>query len=303
VIGRRAGRVIRDFLDKDNFPRRALNAHQGPRDRKLTDDSELRGTLRALSVLRALNRENGATIVQLHAATKIPRPSLYRLITTLCRAGYVRRTADQTFRLTYLVRTLSDGLRDEEIVQEVAGPILDELQRDVIWPTDLATFLNYAMYLRQTTRRHSPLTLDRATVGWKLPMLHTALGRAYIAYCPRAECEAILDALERSNDSMNAIAKDRAAVDKIIRETRSNGYGSRFKAITAKTGSIAIPLTFEDRVVACIGITFIASALTPAEAAARYLKQLKAAGLRIESAYADVMHPPRSNPAANGANS
>jgi IclR family transcriptional regulator, mhp operon transcriptional activator len=245
-------------------------------------DIKLRGTLRALAVIQALNRHHDATIVELQKVTGIPRPSLYRLIQTLSSTGYIRQVSERGYGLTYLVRSLSDGFLDEEWVCEVAAPILGELQREILWPTDLATFLNYSLYLRETTRRLSPLTIDRATVGHRLPLLRTALGRASLSFCPDEERKAILERLAKSKDPLDALAQQPREVDKMIRETRTKGYGARFKEDIAETGSIAIPVTLEGRVIACLGTTFIASALTPEEAAKRYLKSLTEAKSKIE---------------------
>jgi IclR family mhp operon transcriptional activator len=247
-------------------------------------DFKLRGTLRALAVIQALNRHHDATIMELQEITGIPRPSLYRLVQTLTSTGYIRQVSERGYGLTYLVRSLSDGFLDEEWVCEVAAPVLGELQRDILWPTDLATFLNYSLYLRETTRRHSPLTIDRATVGHRLPLLRTALGRAYVSFCPDEERHAILEHLAKSKDPLDSLGRQPREVEKMVRETRAKGYGARFKEDIAETGSIAIPVNLEGRVIACLGITFIASALTPEDAAKRYLPNLSAARAKIEKA-------------------
>jgi IclR family mhp operon transcriptional activator len=252
--------------------------------RTMAVDVKLRGTLRALAVIQALNRRHDATIMELQQITGIPRPSLYRVIQTLSSTGYIRQVSEHGYGLTYLVRSLSDGFLDEEWVCEIAAPVLGELQREILWPTDLATFLNYSLYLRETTRRHSPFTIDRATVGYRLSLLRTALGRAYLAFCPDGERKAILEHLAESKDPLDALARQPRAVEKIIHETKAKGYGARFKVDIAETGSIAIPINLEGRVIACLGMTFIASALTPEQAAKRYLGNLMQAKARIEKA-------------------
>ena len=155
-------------------------------DREL-EPATMRGVTRTLAVVRALNENNGVRVSELARLTRIPRPSLYRILDALCSLGYLRRTDEERYELTLLVRTLSDGFSDEPWVRAIAHPIMEELQRDIVWPTDLATFYGNAMYLRATTRRHSPLTIDAATVGLRLPMLPSATGRAYLAFCTDAE--------------------------------------------------------------------------------------------------------------------
>jgi hypothetical protein len=45
------------------------------------------------------------------------------------------------------------------------------LQRKVVWPTDLGTFRSNGMWIRETTRRLSPLTIDRGVAGARFCML------------------------------------------------------------------------------------------------------------------------------------
>jgi IclR family mhp operon transcriptional activator len=246
----------------------------------------MRSLVRGLSILRALNERGPSTVVELSRATKVPRPSIYRCLETLCELGYAHRDASDRYDLTHLVRALSDGFNDEAWLGEVAAPAMNDLQQQIVWPVDLATFLNNAMYLRETTRRRSPLTIDRATVGLRLPMLLSATGRAYLAFCDDNERRVILDNLARSAIVEDRCARDPRWVSGILAETRRNGYGHRYGEMMPETGSIAIPIFLERRLLGCLNITFIASVMPPQEAAQRYLAPMKASAARIERAFA-----------------
>ena len=67
--------------------------------------------------------------------------------------------------------------------------------------------------------------------------------------------------------------------------TRKNGYGERHREIFDKTGAIAVPVRHGARVVACMSISFIASALSPREAAERYLVALQRAARTVEKRF------------------
>lgn len=265
---------------KPRAPRkRAIEAEPGA-------NASVRGVLRTLAVLRALNQENRASVSELSLRTGIPRPSLYRTLDTLCTAGYVRRRPDEErYELTHLVRALSEGFNDEAWVCEVAAPALTALQQEVIWPTDIATFFNDAMYLRETTRPRSPLTIDRASAGLRVPMLLSATGKAYLASCPEDERVAILDRLARSPSPDDALARQPRAVRQILADTRRLGYGQRSgRSFRPETSAIAVPVMLGARVLACLNITFITSTMTPQQAAERYLAALKKAAARMEAA-------------------
>src|SRR4051812_37415297 len=137
--------------------------------------ADMRGVLRALTVLRALNLDNGASILRLHQTTGISRAALYRIVGTLRSAGYLALDDEtQSYRLTPLVKQLSEGYDEDAWITDLAGPLLDRLQQDVIWPTDLFTFFDDTMIMRRTTRRTSPWTFDRAYIGLRIPLLVTA---------------------------------------------------------------------------------------------------------------------------------
>jgi IclR family mhp operon transcriptional activator len=243
--------------------------------------SSLRGVVRTVEVLKALN-DAGGGVSDLAQRTGIPRPSLYRILETLRALGYVRRGAAESYEPTLLVRSLSDGFNDESWVRGAALPVMEALQKDIVWPTDIATFHDDAMYLRETTRRHSPLTIDSARVGLRLPMLQSATGRAYLAHCTEAERGAIVDRLRRSARAEDRGARDGRFIANLVSMTRRKGYGERHGEIFPKTGAIAVPVMRASRVLCCLNISFIASALTPGEAAARYLDALRRSARAIE---------------------
>jgi IclR family mhp operon transcriptional activator len=248
---------------------------------------EQRGTLRALAVLRALNEQGAASVSELSHATTIPRPSLYRILDTLCGAGYARRRADDDrYQLTPMIHRLSDRSEGEDWIWSIGIPFLRELQREIVWPTDIAVFQGDAMYLRATTWRDSPLAIDRRPLGLRVPVLQSATGRAYLAFCPKPEREEVIRFLHHSSAPENAMARDLKSVNRVLAQTRTNGYGQRFKEFMIETGSIAVPIRSTDRVIACLNITFIASALTPKQAASRYLDAINRTARQIEASIA-----------------
>ena len=245
------------------------------------------GVRRTLEVLRTLNTANGSTVVELNALTAISRPALYRMLEEFQAAGYVRRDDRGGFHLTHLVRSLSEGFRNDDRIGDVARPVLDEVQRRVLWPVDFAMYGNHAMYMRESTRRQSPLVMDRARIGLRLPLFATAAGRAYLAWCGDEQRKSAVEALSKSDRPEDAIARDPRRLAQLIRQTRADGYGSRAEPVPqlggAETGAIAVPVQHEGSVCA-VCLTFFSKIMTVKEAAGRYLEDLKDAAARIEHA-------------------
>jgi len=237
-------------------------------------------------VLHALSEMGEGTSAQLAKATKLPRPTVHRLLETLRMAGYVTRPGlRDTYRLTLLIRSLADGYKDEDWISEICRPVLAELCDTVVWPTDIATYDNGAMVIRATTHQRSALSITRATAGLRVPMLSTATGKAYLAFCPQAERTAILEMLALGPDPDGEALKLPKEVEAELLLTRRRGYGLRIKGQVEKISTIAVPLMAGEHVLACLNLNWITSAMEAETAVRRYLPPLRDAASRIEAEY------------------
>jgi IclR family transcriptional regulator, mhp operon transcriptional activator len=246
----------------------------------------VRGLERGLAILRALSKAGQGTSAQLAEATRLPRPTVHRLLETLRRAGYVTRAGlRDAYTLTLLIRSLADGYKDEDWITEISHPVLSDLCDEVVWPTDIATYDDGAMVIRATTHGRSPLSIIRATAGWRAPMLTTATGRAYLAFCPDSERTAILETLAKMPGPDSDVAPRPSEVLRELSITRKRGYGLRIKGVLPKISTVAVPLLVDERVLACLNLNWITSAMDAETAVKRYVPALRKAASRIESEY------------------
>lgn len=246
----------------------------------------VRGLTRGLAVLNALNRELvGATPSRLSDITGIHRTTVRRLLETLQSEGYVRRSpSDDSYRLTMKVRELSEGFRDEHWISALAAPQLGELLTEVLWPTDLTTLDVDAMVVRETTHRFSRLSFHRSMVGRRLPLLETASGLAYIAFCPQKEREALITLLASRDDEEGEIARDSKRVNNLILRTQRKGFGENYMNWNQeeRIASIAIPIRSKEEVIACLNLVYIAEAMPIDQAAKKYLPAMERTRDKIE---------------------
>jgi IclR family transcriptional regulator, mhp operon transcriptional activator len=236
----------------------------------------VRSLQRGLEVLCALNRHNGASVQRLASACGLHRTTVQRLLETLRALGYVQKSAsDDQYRLALGVRRLTDGFDDDAWVSAVADPALRRLHERILWPTNVATLDVDAMLIRESTHRYSPFSIHHATVGQRLPMLRSALGQAYLAFCPDDEREGILAILRASDGPDAALARDAAFVRDVVRRARRSGYvakpGDREKRIAA----MALPILRGERVFACINVVFFRKALSIPQALQKCLEPLR----------------------------
>src|ERR1041384_8851715 len=95
----------------------------------------IRALIRGLDAITVLNLRNGATVSEIAQEIKLPRTTTYRILETLSHAGYVYRDDhDDRYRLTIMVRGLSDGFDDEAWVTQIARPYLYSLCSEIVWP-------------------------------------------------------------------------------------------------------------------------------------------------------------------------
>ena len=64
-----------------------------PQNGKKARGGSVRSLERGLAVLAAMNRRKLPSVVELARDTRLPRPTVYRLLETLSRAGFVTRTS------------------------------------------------------------------------------------------------------------------------------------------------------------------------------------------------------------------
>lgn len=248
----------------------------------MSSTASVRALTRGLEILRALNLGNGLSARQLAETTGLPRPTVYRLLGTLCEAGYAARDATgDRYRVTNRVLGLSDGFDDEAWVVEIAIPLMKDLCDDIVWPVSLATLDRNAMLVRVTTDGQSPLTLTHFSAGDRLPVLEAATGRAYLAFCSEARREAVLDVLARSDDPADEMARNRPQVHQMLKDTRARGFAIRERG-PFKTASLAVPIRAASGVVASLSMRYLDSAMELSESVERYVGPLRAAADAIE---------------------
>jgi len=254
----------------------------------------IRALQRGLEVIDALQARPIASLHDIHQVTRIPKPTLLRILHTLDRAGLVsRRLADGHYRLSTVTGVRRKRDRHDRVA-EAAAPVLVRLCERVKWPSDLFVPAGDHMEGRETSRPHSPFVvrsvqghLIGAQVGW----LMAGVGRAYLAWCPEKEREAILRKLRKSDNPLDRLAHDPRRLDRILSETRRRGYGTRDPSFVGGSyngppgydglATIAVPLCDGARVHGSINILWIRTAFTVEEFVARHLADLQAAAREI----------------------
>jgi IclR family mhp operon transcriptional activator len=230
----------------------------------------IRALERGLEVLSFLQSSRAGSLHDLHRSTGLDKATLTRIIATLEKRGLIwQRLADGAFLPSQIVQERQPSLRDEDRLVEVASPILENLSKRVDWPSILAVPRLDHMEVLETNSstsyfHHIPL----GPIGFRVNMLRSATGRAYITFCSESERQAILARLIESSEPGNFLSRSPAAVERLLAETRELGYGVRFPdyggdfndsrgAVDDGRNSIAVPIFVGGDVIAAVNLTWI----------------------------------------------
>jgi IclR family mhp operon transcriptional activator len=241
---------------------------------------EVRGLARGLELLKALNRVPGgiASTTELAKACGLDRTTTKRLLETMRTQGFVRQgERDGQYTLTFEVRRLSEGFEDETWVGKVATSLMHAAVRELVWPCDLGTAELGFMVVRESTHRWSALSQHRAMIGERMPLLVTAIGRAYFTACDETEREAWLEMLRRRDDWIGEQARDKAYVRRIVRDTERRGYSYNDGEWTreASFSAVGVPVIAGERVLAAMNLVFPKAAVKAADLETRFVPGLK----------------------------
>ena len=184
---------------------------------------------------------------------------------------------------------------DDAWLVELASPVLDDLSRRLQWPSVLAVpRLDYMETLETNSSRTYFDALPPRPRGFRVNMLGSASGRAYLAFCSRQEFDAVIARL-RHKDVRGARpgvrrrgpapARGRppasAATASAPRTSAATTPGPAPRWTTAGSRS-RCRCVLEDRVVATINLTWRRQVMSTTGMVQRHLDDLRAAVAAVE---------------------
>ncbi|MFG6428908.1 helix-turn-helix domain-containing protein [Roseateles sp. LYH14W] len=227
----------------------------------MAERDQIKSLKKALRAITYLNQQGDCTVSQVAAGIEVPRATAYRLLATLASEGYVDKLPNSDiYRLTSLVRSLSTGFRDEELLLELARPLLAEAQRELGWSIGVSTPRGSQMVMRLNTDYESPLALIRHGIGGSRHLLVSACGYCYLAHCTPAESEAMITAGLADPDHEHPMPFDRQQIQERVQGVRDEGFCS-IEFDHEREGNLGVPLLLAGRPVGGILMRYIKSTM------------------------------------------
>lgn len=209
-------------------------------------------TSRVLAILGAYDDQHRAlSLTQLATRAGLARPTAHRLIRELVAWGALRRDARGDYVVGRrlwdlgLLAPVQTGLR------EAAAPFLHDLYGATLATIHLAVRDGSQVLYVDTVRGHASVPIV-STVGSRLPLHSTGVGKVLLAHAPEETRRRVLSApLPRFTPY--TITQPAVLARQLARVTH-DGYATTQEEMTLGACSAAVPVTVGDTVVAALGI-------------------------------------------------
>lgn len=209
------------------------------------------GLAKGLEVIRAFSREQPAlTLSEIAGVARLPAATARRCLHTLEELGYVTRNG-RSFLLRPKVLELGAAYLESMNIETLTRTFLEELARQTGDSAALTVLDGMEIVY---VARASVRTLVRleAHVGSRLPAYPTSMGRVLLAGLSAERLEAYFEEVTLAPLTDRTVT-DRARLERLIAESRRNGYSAVEDELAYGVVAVAVPVTDQaGRVVAAL---------------------------------------------------
>lgn len=207
----------------------------------MTDRPQVPAADQTLRILTHLGRQRGPVAARsIASALDLPRSSVYHLLATLQRHGFVVHLPERRrWGLGTAAFELSGGFARQQPLARLGRPLLSSLVDRLGESAHLAVLAgrDVVYIVEERAPRRPALVTD---VGVRLPAHLTATGRAMLAALPREQIVALYpDAstfTRRTDDGPRSPAQLRT----LLRDARTDGFAREHGEVTTQTSSVAV---------------------------------------------------------------
>ena len=209
-------------------------------------------TARVLAVLRAFDVEHRTlTLSEIARRAGLPVATAHRLVGELAGGGALQRTASGKYVVGRLMWDLGLLAPAQSGLREIASPFLHDIYGATLATVHLAVRDGtQALYLARLSGNQSVPVVS--TVGSRLPLSTTAVGKALLAHAPGEVQREVFAHLPRVT-AYSIVQPGRMAAE--LERVRQQGYAQTSEEMSLGACSVAVPVFGPDaRVVAAVGI-------------------------------------------------
>lgn len=196
---------------------------------------------KGLSVLLAFDaRDRAITVTEIAEKVGLNRAVARRLVRTLEQLGYLSCDRGR-FELTPHVLRLSQGFIEGRGIPQIIQPILRNAAQEIGEAVSFAMMDEAdAVYVAHAFIP-AEFTLNRVTIGTRVPLLPTAAGRAILAFLDAGRLNRILESAEFAAYT-DRTETHRERFEALLKQVRDVGYAITDSEYVSGVASLAVPV-------------------------------------------------------------
>lgn len=209
-------------------------------------------TSRVLAVLSAFDEQHRRlTLTEIAGRAGLPLATAHRLVGELAAAGFVRRRGDGKYVVGRRLWRLGLLAPAQSGLREVASPFLSDLHAATLATVHLAVRDgDCALYVDRISGSASVPVVS--TVGTRLPLHATGVGKVLLAYAPEELVASVLADLTRVTPYT---VTQPGRLSRELSRVRTEGYAQTHEEMSLGACSVAVPVHGVGRtVVASLGL-------------------------------------------------
>ncbi|MGY0498305.1 IclR family transcriptional regulator [Nocardia sp. FBN12] len=208
-------------------------------------------TSRALAILAAFDeRHRRLTLTELAARAELPLPTAHRLVGELVTWGALSRTESGNYVIGRrlwdigLLAPVQSGLR------HIASPYLHDLYGATLATVHLAVRDGVQVLYIDRLSGHASVPVV-STIGSRLPLHATAVGKVLLAHAPSEIQSAVFGDLSRIT---RYTVNQPGALRRQLERVRENDFATTVEEMSLGACSVAVPIRAGGEVVAALGV-------------------------------------------------
>lgn len=217
--------------------------------------------LKAISLLELFIEHKELTLQQISEKADMPKPTAYRLLSTLEAKGLLAKTKDShhdsRYRLGLKLLEYGNLVAERLEIRELALPYMEKLAHEINEVVHLVIANQYeATYIEKVNSKRA-LSLH-TKIGWSSPLYVGSGPKLLLAYSSREKQEKVLN--ESTLMTLTNQKVDKEELRKELAEIRKNEYAYSISEQDADTTGISFPIfNYENKVVAALAISGLSS--------------------------------------------
>ncbi len=217
---------------------------------------------RTMRVLEAFERRRDVRLSELAARTGLVKSSVFRILFTLERLGYVEKGTDSRYSISPRFGLVAGDHWPSAHLAHLAGPFMEKTLRRFQETVNLGVLDDgEVLYIHVLESLHAFRLAAHA--GMRSPVHTTALGKCLLSRLPRSQVDAILQERPLRPVTARTITA-RAAFDRELKRTRTRGYALDNEEDSQGARCVAAPiLDTTGNVIAAISISGPAARVHP----------------------------------------